>query len=272
MDAEMWHHQATAAMVVAPQPVTAADLDAMNPMGRSTYADAVRAALRAQCVSSPVHDATATAVDRALESALLEPPGARTILALSAPYTAGKSTLIKLMAQQQPVARGAIHFDQRPLSDWGHREFARQVAYLPQHLPSAESLTGRELVGFGRYPWHGLLGRHTQADEEAVERAIALTHTEAFADRLVDTLSGGERQRVAIARALSNRPKLVLADEPTGNLDEKIGQEIIEILAKLNADQKMTMVLVTHNPLVADRTRRQFRLGSGKLIEETVKP
>ena len=101
MDAEMWHHQATAAMVVAPQPVTAADLDAMNPMGRSTYADAVRAALRAQCVSSPVHDATATAVDRALESALLEPPGARTILALSAPYTAGKSTLIKSWAQDR---------------------------------------------------------------------------------------------------------------------------------------------------------------------------
>jgi putative ABC transport system ATP-binding protein len=77
---------------------------------------------------------------------------------------------------------------------------------------------------------------------------------------------------LAVARALANKPRLLLADEPTGNLDEKIGQEIIEILVKLNADQKMTMVLVTHNPLVADRTRRQFRLGSGKLIEETVKP
>jgi hypothetical protein len=101
MDAEMWHHQATAAMVAAPQPVTAADLDAMNSMGRSAYADAVRAALRARRVSSPVHNATATAIDHALESALLEPPGARTILALSAPYTAGKSTLIKNWAQDR---------------------------------------------------------------------------------------------------------------------------------------------------------------------------
>ena len=101
MDAEMWHHQATAAMVVAPQPATADDLTAMNPMGRSSYADAVRAALRAQRVSSPVHNATANAIDRALESALLEPPGARTILALSAPYTAGKSTLIKRWAQDR---------------------------------------------------------------------------------------------------------------------------------------------------------------------------
>lgn len=101
MDAEMWHHQATEVMVVAPQPVSAADLDAMSPMGRSTYADAVRAVLRAQRVSSPVHNATVSAVDRALKSALLEPPGARTILALSAPYTAGKSTLIKSWAQDR---------------------------------------------------------------------------------------------------------------------------------------------------------------------------
>ncbi|HWJ65124.1 MAG TPA: TniB family NTP-binding protein [Nocardioides sp.] len=101
MDAEMWHHQATAPMVAAPQPATADDLAAMSPMGRSTYADAVRAALRARRVSSPVHDATANAIDCALESAVLEPPGARTILALSAPYTAGKSTLIKSWAQDR---------------------------------------------------------------------------------------------------------------------------------------------------------------------------
>jgi predicted ABC-type transport system involved in lysophospholipase L1 biosynthesis ATPase subunit len=89
---------------------------------------------------------------------------------------------------------------------------------------------------------------------------------------LPNQLSGGERQRVAIARALSNRPKLVLADEPTGNLDEKTGHEIADMLVQLNAEQNIAMLLVTHNPVVADRAQRQFRLGSGKLIEETVKP
>jgi len=164
----------------------------------------------------------------------------------------GKSTLIKLMAQQQPVARGAIHFDQRPLSDWGHREFARQVAYLPQHLPSAESLTGRELVGFGRYPWHGLLGRHTQADKEAVERAIALTHTEAFADRLVDTLSGGERQRVAVATVLTQAPSLWLADEPTNHLDLHHQSAVMALMAE-QAAQGSAVMMCLHDLNLAAR-------------------
>ena len=83
--------------------------------------------------------------------------------------------------------------------------------------------------------------------------------------------SGGERQRGAIARALANEPRLVLADEPTGNLDEKIGREITDILVRLNAEKKMTMVLVTHNPEVAALAAREFRLGSGQLAKETVR-
>lgn len=145
----------------------------------------------------------------------------------------GKSTLIKLMAQQQPTSQGEIHFDQRPLSDWGNREFARQVAYLPQHLPSAESLTGRELVAFGRYPWHGLLGRHTQKDKDAIDRAIALTHTEDFADRLVDTLSGGERQRVWLAMLLAQGSRFLLLDEPLAALDIAHQIEVLALIRKL---------------------------------------
>ena len=177
------------------------------------------------------------------------------------------STLIKLMAQQQPVARGAIHFDQRPLSDWGHREFARQVAYLPQHLPSAESLTGRELVGFGRYPWHGLLGRHTQADEEAVERAIALTHTEAFADRLVDTLSGGERQRVWLAMLLAQGSRFLLLDEPLAALDIAHQIEVLALIRKLCDELDLGVVIVLHDINMASRYCDELMaLHSGRLL------
>ncbi|WP_346797161.1 ATP-binding cassette domain-containing protein [Halomonas sp. Bachu 37] len=165
----------------------------------------------------------------------------------------GKSTLIKLMAQQQPVSQGVIHFDQRPLNEWGYREFARQVAYLPQHLPSAENLTGRELVGFGRYPWHGLLGRHTQKDKNAVERAIALTHTEAFADRLVDTLSGGERQRVWLAMLLAQGSRFLLLDEPLAALDIAHQMEVLALIRKLCDELNLGVIIVLHDINMASR-------------------
>jgi iron-chelate-transporting ATPase len=179
----------------------------------------------------------------------------------------GKSTLIKLMAQQQPANFGEIHFDQRPLSDWGNREFARQVAYLPQHLPSAESLTGRELVAFGRYPWHGLLGRHTQKDKDAVERAIALTHTEAFADRLVDTLSGGERQRIWLAMLLAQGSRFLLLDEPLAALDIAHQIEVLALIRKLCDELKLGVIIVLHDINMASRYCDELvALHSGSLL------
>lgn len=179
----------------------------------------------------------------------------------------GKSTLIKLMAQQQPVSQGAIYFDQRPLSEWGNREFARQVAYLPQHLPSAESLTGRELVAFGRYPWHGLLGRHTQKDKDAVERAIALTHTEAFADRLVDTLSGGERQRVWLAMLIAQGSRFLLLDEPLAALDIAHQMEVLALIRKLCDELNLCVIIVLHDINMASRYCDELMaLHSGRLL------
>ncbi|MFG6666129.1 ABC transporter ATP-binding protein [Halomonas sp. HNIBRBA4712] len=179
----------------------------------------------------------------------------------------GKSTLIKLLAQQQPISAGAIHFDQRPLDDWGHREFARQVAYLPQHLPSAENLTGRELVGFGRYPWHGLLGRHTHKDKAAIERAIALTHTEAFADRLVDTLSGGERQRVWLAMLLAQGSRFLLLDEPLAALDIAHQIEVLELTRTLCDELGLGVIIVLHDINMAARYCDELlALHSGRLL------
>lgn len=179
----------------------------------------------------------------------------------------GKSTLIKLMAQQQPTSQGEIHFDHRPLSDWGNREFARQVAYLPQHLPSAENLTGRELVAFGRYPWHGLLGRHTQKDKDAIDRAITLTHTEAFADRLVDTLSGGERQRVWLAMLLAQGSRFLLLDEPLAALDIAHQMEVLELIRKLCDELNLGVIIVLHDINMASRYCDELMaLHSGRLL------
>ena len=111
----------------------------------------------------------------------------------------GKSTLIKLMARQQPISGGDILLDSRSIQDWQSREFAKRVAYLPQHLPQATNMTAKELIAMGRYAWNGLFGRETEADKQAIARALKLTHTEKFAEQLVDTLSGGERSRIWLA-------------------------------------------------------------------------
>jgi putative ABC transport system ATP-binding protein len=90
--------------------------------------------------------------------------------------------------------------------------------------------------------------------------------------RRINRLSGGEQQRVAIARALANEPKLILADEPTGNLDEQTGEHIIELLSSLSRDHNTTILVVTHDRSLAQKTERRFRLQQGKLSEETVRP
>ncbi|MCW4149320.1 ATP-binding cassette domain-containing protein [Halomonas sp. 18H] len=181
----------------------------------------------------------------------------------------GKSTLLKLLAQQQPATAGEVHFDERALASWGNREFARQVAYLPQHLPSAENLTGRELIGFGRYPWHGLLGRHTREDQAQIERAIALTHTEAFADRLVDTLSGGERQRVWLAMLLAQGSRFLLLDEPLAALDIAHQVEVLALVRKLCQELGLGVIIVLHDVNMAARyCDHLVALHSGQVLAE----
>lgn len=165
----------------------------------------------------------------------------------------GKSTLIKLMARQQHPSYGEIHFDGRPASRWGSREFARRVAYLPQHLPAAENLTARELVGFGRYPWRGLLGRHTEEDSRHIEGAIELTHTVDLSDRLVDTLSGGERQRVWLAMLLAQGSRFLLLDEPLAALDIAHQVDVLSLVHRLCRDLGLGVVIVLHDINMAAR-------------------
>jgi iron complex transport system ATP-binding protein len=181
----------------------------------------------------------------------------------------GKSTLLKLLARQQPASSGEILFDGRPLADWGDREFARQVAYLPQQLPPAESLTGRELVAFGRYPWHGLLGRRDRKDREAMDRAIALTGTEELADRLVSTLSGGERQRIWLAMLLAQGSRFLLLDEPLAALDIAHQVEVLALIRGLARDLDVGVVIVLHDINMAARyCDRLVALRGGELLAQ----
>ena len=105
----------------------------------------------------------------------------------------------------------------------------------------------------GRYPWRGLLGRHTREDEAAIERAIAATHTEAFADRLVDTLSGGERQRVWLAMLLAQGSDFLLLDEPLAALDIAHQVEVLALIRELSQRLGLGVVIVLHDVNMAVR-------------------
>lgn len=179
----------------------------------------------------------------------------------------GKSTLLKLLARQQQATTGEIRLDDRPLAAWGQREFARRVAYLPQHLPATDSLTGRELVAFGRYPWHGLLSRHGAKDTLAIERALKLTGTEHFSDRLVDTLSGGERQRLWLAMLLAQGSRFLLLDEPLAALDIAHQVEVLELIRHLCQELGLGVIIVLHDINQAARyCDRLIALHTGSLL------
>ncbi|QGT78201.1 ATP-binding cassette domain-containing protein [Guyparkeria halophila] len=183
----------------------------------------------------------------------------------------GKSTLLKLLAGQQAPSSGTVRFEGVPVADWGARAFARRVAYLPQHPPATGHLTARELVGFGRYPWHGLLGRFTADDRRRVDTALRMTDTEAFADRAVDTLSGGERQRVWLAMLLAQESDFLLLDEPLSALDIAHQVEVLELIRRLSRELGLSVVIVLHDINMAARFCDQLVAmhGGGLLVRGT---
>ncbi|WP_008554657.1 ATP-binding cassette domain-containing protein [Bradyrhizobium sp. CCGE-LA001] len=203
--------------------------------------------------------------------ALLEPLTlslpARRVVGLIGHNGSGKSTLLKLLARQQPSSSGTIRFEGRALRAWSDRDYARKVAYLPQQTPPAAGILVKELVALGRYPWHGALGRFGDIDREKVEGAMALTHIEPFADRLVDTLSGGERQRVWIAMLVAQDAECLLLDEPTSALDIAHQIEVLSLVKRLARERNLGVVVVLHDVNMAARFCDEIiALHSGKMI------
>lgn len=179
----------------------------------------------------------------------------------------GKSTLLKLLARQHDPSGGRVCLDGRSLHDWGCREFAREVAYLPQHLPSANNLTVRELVAFGRYPWHGPLRSMTPTDRAEVKRAMDLTHTQPFAERFVDALSGGERQRVWLAMLLAQGRRFLLLDEPLSALDVAHQVATLALVRKLSHELGLGVIIVLHDiNMVSRYCDRLVALREGRLL------
>ncbi|KIQ96779.1 ABC transporter ATP-binding protein [Lysobacter sp. A03] len=176
----------------------------------------------------------------------------------------GKSTLLSLMAGLDTPSSGEVELDGEALStldeDGRARVRGEKVGFVFQNFQLLPSLTALENV---------MLPLELRGDRDAEGPARAILEQVGLGARLGHyprQLSGGEQQRVALARAFVTRPSLLFADEPTGNLDSRTGQAIIELLFELNAQAGTTLVLVTHDDHLADRCGRRLRLDGGRLV------
>ncbi len=192
-------------------------------------------------------------------------PGSLT--GLLGPNGCGKTTLLKLMCGVLRPHSGALTLDERPLSALTRRELARHVALVPQETHPAFDYTVMEMVLMGRHPHLGTFQVEGPADLAIARESLAATGTAHLADRNYMTLSGGEKQRVVIAGALAQATEILLLDEPTASLDLGYQLQVGALLARLNRERKVTMVLATHDlNLAASLCDRLVLLRSGRVL------
>jgi len=202
---------------------------------------------------------------RALDGATLQVRRGE-FVAITGPSGCGKSTLLHQVAALERPDSGAIVVNgvditkQRDLS----RYRAHTIGLVFQLHNLLPNLTALENVQVPMYET-GLSGGERRRKGHSL---LALVDMEDHANKRPSQLSGGERQRVAVARALSNDPPIVLADEPTGNLDSKAGQRVLEVLRRIQQERGVTLVLVTHDPTIAAAADRIVNMLDGRISDE----
>ena len=188
---------------------------------------------------------------------------------LVGPSGAGKSTLLKLLIRDERPTTGEVILDGRNLARVPHRkvpELRRTIGIIFQDYKLLPTRTVRENVAFALE----VTGTPRGRIRPAVDRALAVVGLGGQADQLPTTLSGGEQQRTAIARALVHEPRLIIADEPTGNLDPLISWEIIQLLLRIN-ELGVTILMATHNASVVTALRRRVvALEDGSVVRDEV--
>ena len=191
--------------------------------------------------------------------------GAGEYVAITGPSGCGKSTLLHLVGCVDTPTSGSVLFDQHDIARLSEAERSRvrltRIGFVFQRFFLLPMLTAAENVELPQAE----AGAGKAVRRERTRELLAYVGLDSRADHLPSQLSGGEMQRVAIARALANRPALLVADEPTGELDEDTGAHIATLFDRVHANGTAILV-VTHNPVVAARASRRVAMKSGKLV------
>lgn len=222
-------------------------------------------AIRGLCISYPGHHPDRRQVLRGLDLDV----AAGEMVALLGPNGSGKTTLLRAVAGVLAPDAGTVALFGLSVAQWPRMALARRVAVLPQSLALPEGFRVADLVEMGRAPhatrWFGA----SEADERAVERALADADALHLADRPADELSGGERQRVLIAMALAQEPELLLLDEPTLHLDIAHQAALLAAIGRLRGRRSLTVVAVLHDlNLAMVHAPRVLVLGHGRLAAD----
>jgi putative ABC transport system ATP-binding protein len=190
------------------------------------------------------------------------------MVALMGASGSGKSTLLSLIGGLDKCDSGSISVDGKNISALNAEQLADfrrdNVGFVFQQFHLIPTLSVVENIILPLLPLGIKKAECYSVAREALEK-VGLDDRE---KHLPGELSGGEQQRVAIARALVNKPKIILADEPTGDLDSKTGEKILELLQALNQKEKVTIIIATHDDKIAQKTKRKIVLKDGKVIED----
>ncbi|MFQ6117230.1 MAG: ABC transporter ATP-binding protein [Candidatus Bipolaricaulia bacterium] len=189
-------------------------------------------------------------------------------LAIAGPSGSGKTTLLNLIGGLDRPTAGRVFLEGEEITSLSRARLAelrlRKIGFVFQAYNLIPTLTALENVEYVML-LQGVAAKERRRRALAILKEVGL---EEYANRFPNRMSGGQQQRAAVARAIVARPKLVLADEPTANLDSGTGSELVETMRRLNRDHGVTFVFSTHDPLVMERAERLVRLRDGKIVAD----
>lgn len=188
-------------------------------------------------------------------------------VAITGPSGSGKSTLLHLLGGLDKPGEGRVLYQDKSLYDLSDNQLSvlrrRRFGFVFQSYNLIKELTGLENILLP------VMLDNRRADEGYINTLLEMLDIKDRVSHLPDAMSGGQQQRIAIARALANKPDILFADEPTGNLDGQAGREVLSLLRFAGAELGVTLVLVTHDLHIAEQARRMIRLEDGRIVKDS---